>query len=117
MAEYASGEAYENHEDLGNTEPGDGKRFKGRGLIQLTGRANYRQFSQAIGEDFVANPTQLEQLPYCVLVAGWFWHDRNLNPLADQDDVVAITRRINGGTNGLEDRKDFLQKAKAVLNG
>ncbi len=116
MAEYASGEAYENREDLGNTEPGDGKRFKGRGLIQLTGRANYRQFSQAVGEDFVANPTKLEQLPYCVLAAGWFWHDRNLNPLADQDDVVAITRRINGGTNGLEDRKDFLQKAKAVLN-
>jgi predicted chitinase len=116
MEEYASGVAYENREDLGNTEPGDGVRFKGRGLMQLTGRSNYMDFSRAMNQDFMAQPELVAQLPYAVLVAGWFWETKNLNPLADQDDVVAITQVINGGSTGLEERKAYLQAARAVLN-
>ena len=101
--------------DLGNTQPGDGKRFLGRGLIQLTGRSNYAQFSQAIGVDCVSQPELVEQSPYAVLAAGWFWDSRQINPKADRDDLEAVTRAINGGTNGLPERAAFLQAAKSVL--
>lgn len=114
--ELASGNAYEGRKDLGNTQPGDGPRFKGRGLIQLTGRANYSQYSAASGHDYVSQPDILATDPaVAVDVAAWFWTTRQLNPLADQDDIVAITRRINGGTNGLDDRKAHLGRAKWVL--
>ncbi|MCI2243802.1 hypothetical protein L3067_04165 [Xanthomonas sp. PPL568] len=113
--EYASGRAYEGRADLGNVQPGDGVRFKGRGLIQLTGRENYAAFSAAMGRDFLASPELVAGLPYAALVAGWFWKRKNLNPLADQDDIVAITRRINGGTNGLDDRKRRLAQAKKLF--
>ena len=116
MEEYATGEAYEGREDLGNTEPGDGKRFKGRGLMQLTGRSNYKQFSKAMNQDFIADPSMVAKLPYAVLVAGWFWHvEKDLNPLADQNNVREITRLINGGYNGLDEREDYLRAAKSVL--
>lgn len=114
--EIASGEAYEGRSDLGNTEPGDGKRFKGRGLIQLTGRANYREAGEALGLPLEDKPETVVSDPYVnVLVAGWFWHTRGLNALADKEDFVAITKRINGGTNGLADRQAYWGRAKAAL--
>ncbi len=114
--EIASGDAYEGRSDLGNTQPGDGRRFKGRGLIQLTGRANYAAYSQAAGVDYLAKPQLLASDAFAAVdVACWFWNSRKLNALADADDVKAITRRINGGFNGLDDRIDYLRRAKAVL--
>lgn len=106
---------YEGRKDLGNTGPGDGIKFKGRGLIQLTGRANYAAASKEFGEDFINNPVLLESYPYAALIAGWFWHKRGLNTYADADDVRTITKRINGGFNGLEDRLHWLTRAKIVL--
>jgi len=114
--ELASGEAYEGRVSLGNTQPGDGVRFKGRGLIQITGRANYRAYSKARGVDYVATPTLLATDPaVAVDSAIWYWNTRNLNTLADADNVDGITRRINGGDNGLPDRKAKLARAKCLL--
>jgi predicted chitinase len=118
-AEIASGEAYEGRRDLGNTQPGDGPRFKGRGLIQLTGRANYLEYGRAISREteLLANPDLLATDPdLCVDVAGWFWAKRTLNTLADADDLTSITKRINGGLNGLEDRRRLLKRAKSFLS-
>lgn len=115
MEEIASGSAYEGRKDLGNTSPGDGKRFKGRGPIQLTGRANYRRFGQRIGIDLERHP-EIAAVPSIGLhTALEYWKDRDLNALADSDDVTAITRKINGGTNGLADRKAHLAKIKAWM--
>ncbi len=115
MEEIASGAAYEGRKDLGNTEPGDGKRFKGRGPIQLTGRQNYRDYGRALGMDFENHP-EILSVPSLGLMAGCkYWEVKKLNALADADDVEAITRRINGGTNGLVDRKAYLAKAKAII--
>jgi putative chitinase len=116
--EIASGAAYEGRRDLGNTEPGDGVRFKGRGLIQLTGRANYLKYGQAIGKDLVTNDhwKQLAEDPdLAVDVACWYWDTHELNQCADQDDVTTITKRINGGLNGLESRKTLLARGKFFL--
>ena len=113
--EYASGEAYEGWTELGNTEGGDGVRFKGRSLICVTGRANYQAFSDYLGVDFVSNSTLLAAPKYAWLGAGWFWDTRNLNDLADQDRFQDITIRINGGTNGIEDRFANLERAKKVF--
>jgi len=106
---------YEGREDLGNIYPGDGKRYMGRGLIQLTGRANYEEFSRSIGVDFVARPELVEQSPYAVMAAGWYWDSRDINRAADEDDLVRVTRLINGGTLGIDDRAAYLDAAKAVL--
>lgn len=114
--EIASGKAYEGRKDLGNTEKGDGVRFKGRGLIQITGRANYRKYAEFCGYDVVAQPELLERLPGAVKSAMWYWQTHGLNTLADKDDVLTITRRINGGTNGLASRRGYLAKAKEVFN-
>jgi putative chitinase len=116
--EIADGSAYEGRADLGNTQPGDGPRFKGRGLIQLTGRANYTDYGQAKGRDFLTgtNPGLIASDPdLAVDVAAWFWNRNSLNKFADADDVLTITRRINGGTNGLDDRKARLGVAKWFL--
>lgn len=113
--EYASGAAYEGRKDLGNTKRGDGKRFKGRGLIQTTGRANYTRVSQALGVDFVAKPEELETFPHAALSAAFFWRDKRLNALADMDDVRKVTKRVNGGYNGLKDRTMYLARAKVAL--
>lgn len=115
--EYASGAAYEGRTDLGNVRPGDGRRFRGRGLIQLTGRANYETYSQAIYGDprCVDHPETVAELPDAAVVAGWFWEKKGLNALADKDDVVAVTKRINGGRNGLEDRQRRLAQAKKLF--
>jgi len=125
--ELASGAAYEGRKNLGNTQPGDGVRFKGRGLIQITGRANYKSIGDSLGVDFIANPTLLggknikvctaDQLKYAALSAGWFWNSRKLNSIADLiniqkpidagsnlENFQLLTKRINGGYNGLADR-------------
>jgi putative chitinase len=113
--EIASGAAYEGRIDLGNIHPGDGIRYKGRGYIQLTGRANYTKLSAFLGRDFLKQPELLEALPYAMLAAGWYWDAHKLNLLADLDDVEKITRKINGGLNGFADRKNWLAKCKEVL--
>jgi putative chitinase len=116
--ELASGAAYEGRADLGNTQPGDGPRFKGRGLIQLTGRANYTAYGQTVGIDLTVdgNWEQVATNPaLAVGVACWFWTQHNLNALADNDDLNTITKRVNGGLNGLDDRADHLTRAKFVL--
>lgn len=116
--EIASGSAYEGRADLGNTQPGDGRRFKGRGLIQLTGRANYTAFGTARHRDFLTgtHPSLLSSDPsLAVDVSCWFWTRHGLNALADADNLNAITWRINGGTNGLPDRAAHLRRAKCFL--
>src|SRR5688572_16566650 len=117
--EYASGAAYEGRRDLGNTQPGDGRRYKGRGLIQLTGRANYKTYGDRIGEDLVGNPTRAADPATSLILACEYWKKTKggLNQFADKDDIVTITRAINGGLNGLDDRKQYLAKAKRVLAG
>lgn len=113
--ELASGDAYEGRLDLGNREPGDGRRFKGRGLIQLTGRANYQAYNDARGADFVtgANPQRVaRERALAADVAAWFWTAKRLNKLADRDDLREITHRVNGGLNGLADRRRRLARAK-----
>jgi putative chitinase len=106
---------YEGRKDLGNTEVGDGFRFRGRGYIQVTGRYNYLQLSKDTGIDFVNNPDLLATEVNAVVSACWFWSKRKLNALADKDDLIGITRRVNGGLNGLEDRRKKLAKWKAVI--
>lgn len=105
--EYASGKEYEGRRDLGNTQPGDGQRYKGRGVIQLTGRANYKTYGDKLGIDLVNNPELAANPEVAWKVAGQYWQDHKLNELADRGDIVGITRRINGGTNGLKDRKRY----------
>lgn len=115
IEELASGDAYEGRTDLGNTQPGDGRRFKGRGFIQLTGRSNYRRFSEAIGYDFEFNPRAVATPENAWLSAGWFWDAHDLNALADKDNFDGITLTINGGYNGYDDRLYFLDRAKKEL--
>ncbi|MFY0752367.1 glycoside hydrolase family 19 protein [Pseudomonas sp. NFX5] len=106
---------YEGRADLGNTVPGDGSKYRGRGLIQITGRANHAACGEALGVDLISNPELLEQPQYAAMSAAWFWSTKGLNTLADQGDFVKITRRINGGLNGLEDRQQLWERAKKVL--
>jgi predicted chitinase len=113
--EYASGADYEWRDDLGNTQEGDGVRFKGRSLIQITGRYSYKEFGDYLGVDFISRPELLATTEYAWLGAGWFWDTRNLNNLADQDRFRDITIRINGGTNGLDCRLDALGRAKRIF--
>lgn len=115
MEELASGQAYEGRKDLGNTEPGDGKRYKGRGPIQITGRANYRAFGRKIGIDIERHPEIAATPSIGLHLALEYWKDRKLNERADADDVLGITKRINGGTNGLADRKKHLAHVKELL--
>lgn len=106
---------YEGRADLGNTQHGDGKRFRGRGLIQITGRANARAAGQALSQPYEYQPELMEQFPHALAVSVWFWTAHKLNAVADRDDVVAITRKINGGRTGLAQRKAYLARAKAAL--
>jgi putative chitinase len=121
--EYASGSAYEGRVNLGNTQPGDGKRFKGRGPIQLTGRANYVRFTAWMRgfisdcPDFVAKPELVETFPWAGWAVFFFWSEHNLNAYADRDDLVGETKVINGGKNGLAHRAELLAKAKTVIAG
>lgn len=116
LEEYASGKNYEGRDDLGNTEPGDGRRFKGRGLIQLTGRANYAETGERLGLELIQDPELAgEDVGVALRIAGDYWKSRDLNTYADADDLRGVTRRINGGFNGLHDRSAYLSTAKSVL--
>lgn len=115
LHEYASGREYEGRRDLGNTHPGDGVRYKGRGIFDLTGRANYREYGGYIGVDLEANPELAAEPDNAVRLACEYWNRHGLSPLADADNILAITRRINGGTNGLNDRKLYYARAKHVF--
>jgi predicted chitinase len=129
--ELATGDAYEGRKSLGNTQPGDGKCFKGRGLIQITGRANYKSIGDSLGVDFIKNPTLLggknikvcteDQLKFAALSAGWFWNSRKLNVLADQID---INKPIDEGKNLAERGQKIFMKMEncpkpivAAVNG
>lgn len=103
---------------LGNTEPGDGKRFKGRGAIQLTGRTNYRLYGSLLEVDLIADPELAATPKYRFLIAGLYWRKNELNAMADRNNENAfkqITRRINGGLNGLADRLNYWNKARLTL--
>lgn len=117
--EYASGKAYEGRKDLGNVRAGDGVIFKGRGLIQCTGRSNYTAYSKWKYDDdrCVRHPGLLAELPDAVDVAFWYWTVQRpkLKALALADDLVGVTKAINGGTNGLEDRRAKLRHAKRLF--
>ena len=123
LEEYASGSAYEGRRDLGNTFPGDGPAFKGRGLIEVTGRANYRSFTQWIQKqipdapDFEAQPKLLATFPWALYSAVWYWQSHSLNTLADEDNIEAITHKVNGGLNGLGERLAMLGRASLVMLG
>lgn len=118
--EYASGAAYEGRDDLGNVKSGDGKRFKGHGLIQVTGRSNHRNFRLWLDgysgpPDFEAVPSMAAEFPWAVWGAIWFWTVKSCNVLADRDDLIGITRIVNGGSNGLGQRREKLARAKAAI--
>jgi len=124
---------YDTRVDLGNTPQvdGDGKKYKGRGDIQMTGMDSYRRASKAFGVDFIKRPELLATEPYCTLSGGLFWNGRKLNLIADKlpewrgdvnnrfknlDKTEYITVRVNGGRNGLKERKEWYEKSKAVLS-
>jgi putative chitinase len=113
--EFASGKAYEGRTDLGNTQKGDGPRYKGRGLLQLTGRANYADYGKVLGVDLVNNPTLAAQPALSLKIACEYWKRRNINADCDRDDVQAVTRKVNGGLNGLSDRIALTEKAKTAV--
>ena len=117
VEEIASGAAYENRTDLGNVIKGDGVKFKGRGLIQITGRGNYVAFYHYLkGEfDVISHPGLLTMPKLAALSAAWFWYTHSLNELADSDDIRKITKIINGGYNGFDERKLCLSYAKKAF--
>ncbi|MCH5550568.1 glycoside hydrolase family 19 protein [Pseudomonas syringae pv. syringae] len=104
-------------ERLGNTpeDDGDGQFYRGRGLIQITGRANYAECGEALGLDLLQQPELLERPEHAAMSAAWFWHRAGLNTFADRSDFLTITKRINGGTNGLADRQALYARALKVL--
>jgi putative chitinase len=106
---------YEGRKDLGNTVLGDGFKYRGRGLIQITGRANYAACGEALALDLINQPELLEQPKNACLSAAWFWAVNGLSTLADAGDFEKITRRINGGLNGQAERLKLWKKATAVL--
>ncbi len=117
LEEIASGQQYEGRKDLGNTQPGDGKRFKGRGFLMMTGRANYQEYASSefcVG-DLMSHPEWLSRFPGAQKSAMFYWYKNNLNEYADADDIKGMTRRINGGYNGLAQRQYYYRVAKRVL--
>lgn len=106
---------YEGRADLGNTQPGDGSKYRGRGLIQITGRANYKACGESLGLDLINHPELLEKPQHACMSAAWFWATKGLSTLADEGKFETITRRINGGLNGLTDRQMLYARALKVL--
>lgn len=113
--EKIANKVYGGRADLGNTEDGDGWKFHGRGIIQLTGRANYTVCGLALGQPLTSNPNLLLDPEWACLSAGWFWNKKGLNTLADIEDWTTMTKRINGGTIGLSDRINKIHKAMDIL--
>lgn len=106
---------YDDRKDLGNVEPGDGYRFKGRGLIQITGRASYEKASKALGIDYVEDPTLMESEEEATRVSCWWWQDAGCNEIADIPDFKAVTRRVNGGLTAYDRRVTYYERALAIL--
>ena len=104
---------------MGNRDEasGDGFRFRGSGFLQLTGMNNFYHASQALGADFIMQPELVRTPKYAAMTAGWFWQTHKLNQYADSGDILTMTKRINGGTIGLEDRKQHIEHALHVLGG
>lgn len=113
QTEKIANRVYANRMGNGDEESGDGWTYRGRGLIQLTGRDNYRACGKALGVDLEANPEYLETPMYAALSAGWFWNKNRLNNIAS--DITAVTKKVNGGTNGLEDRVARTQRALEIF--
>jgi putative chitinase len=113
--EKIANKVYGGRADLGNTEDGDGWKFHGRGVIQLTGRSNYTVCGDALGQPLTSNPSLLLDPEWACLSAGWFWNKKGLNALADTEDWTTMTKRINGGTIGLSDRINKIHKAMDIL--
>ena len=119
----AAQKRYEGRKDLGNTQPGDGSRFRGRGPIQITGRHNYGEFTawarkmDRDAPDFVADPDAVNTDPWEGLGPIWYWDTRNINTMADRGDFETVTRRINGGLNGYADRQMRYARAALILMG
>jgi putative chitinase len=111
----AAQKGYEGRKDLGNIKPGDGFKYRGRGIFQLTGRANYHVIGQKLELNLEGDPDLAANPDVATRIAGLYWQSRGLSALADHDDVLAITRKINGGLNGLADRRAYLIKAKGAL--
>ena len=105
---------YEGRRDLGNTQAGDGIRYHGRGIFQLTGRANYRRFGRIVGIDLEAEPERAKEPETSLRIAFAYWSARAINAAADADDIERVTRLINGGRNGLTQRTRYLEKAKEI---
>lgn len=109
---------YEGRADLGNTQPGDGSKYRGRGFLQITGRANYTAAGKALHLDLIGHPEILEEPDMCALSAAWWWASHGLNAMADdtsRESFVRMTKIINGGTNGLDDRLKLWNSAKQAL--
>jgi predicted chitinase len=116
LKELASGDAYEGRLDLGNTQPGDGRRFKGSGYIQLTGRSNYQAFANFIKDPLVMNGVDYVANKYPATSAGFWWYNNNMNKLCDSNPTVEqVTKRVNGGLNGIEDRKYYYNRALQII--
>jgi putative chitinase len=113
--EKIANKVYGGRADLGNTEEGDGWRFHGRGVIQLTGRSNYTVCGDALGQPFTSQPSLILEPEWACMSAGWFWNKKNLNSLADVENWSTMTKRINGGTLGLVDRINRIHKAMDIL--
>ncbi len=107
---------YDGRADLGNVRKGDGYKFKGRGLIHITGRYNYTKYGRMLGVDLIKEPTLAATPKIAVKIALLYWRDRNLNKYADLQDIRAVTKRINGGYNGLADRKRRYETLLESLN-
>ncbi|WP_198407152.1 glycoside hydrolase family 19 protein [Nocardia terpenica] len=110
--QYDPGEA---NTAAGNVEPGDGPRYHGRGPIQLTGRGNYRAAGQALGLDLEGEPELAARPDIGFRIAQWYWSSRNINAVADTGDIAAVTQLVNGGYNGLADRRYYFYRALEVL--
>jgi putative chitinase len=118
MKELGDGWEYEGRTDLGNTRPGDGPRYKGAGVIQLTGRANYQAFANFINDPQVMDGVDYVSKTYPFSSAGFWWHNNDMNALCDRGaSVEQVTLRVNGGYNGLDDRKAYYRKACQVILG
>lgn len=117
LEELASGAQYEGRKDLGNTQKGDGKRFKGRGYLQTTGRANYQAYANSgfCNGDLMAHPEWLAQQPGCQKSSMYYWYKKKINQWADKDDCRAVTKAINGGYNHYAERAQFTRMAKIVF--
>lgn len=116
VKEIASGKEYEGRKDLGNIHPGDGPKYKGAGVIQLTGRSNYQAFANYIHDSHVMDGVDYVSTKYPFTSAGFWWHNNNMNVLCDRGATVEeITRRVNGGLNGLSDREAYYAKALKIF--